>query len=90
MTEPPGRNGRGRVPDASRTMEFEETDASWTRPQPFLPGGTGHARAMPAPRPRHSCQIVANSPRHGATHARVYCSPRTPLSPKRRKSTERP
>eukprot|EP00661_Eupelagonemidae_sp_cell13_P019076 gene19076-biopygen14532 len=31
------KNGRGRVPDASHTMDFEETDASRTRPQPFLP-----------------------------------------------------
>eukprot|EP00661_Eupelagonemidae_sp_cell13_P010159 gene10159-biopygen22786 len=27
----------GRVPDASHTIEFEETDASRTRPEPFLP-----------------------------------------------------
>eukprot|EP00661_Eupelagonemidae_sp_cell13_P015057 gene15057-biopygen21686 len=34
-----GRNGCGRVRDASRTtIEFEETDASRTRPQSFLPG----------------------------------------------------
>eukprot|EP00661_Eupelagonemidae_sp_cell13_P003829 gene3829-biopygen5298 len=31
---PPGRNGRERVPDASRTIELEETDASRTRPRP--------------------------------------------------------
>eukprot|EP00661_Eupelagonemidae_sp_cell13_P019800 gene19800-biopygen8508 len=53
------RNGRG--PDADRT-----------RVAPFLPGGTGHVRAMPAPRPRHSCQIVAYSPRH----ARAMPAPR--------------
>eukprot|EP00661_Eupelagonemidae_sp_cell13_P008565 gene8565-biopygen13680 len=40
----PGRNGRERVPDASRTIEFEETDASRTRPQPFLP-----SRLLPLP-----------------------------------------
>eukprot|EP00661_Eupelagonemidae_sp_cell13_P007501 gene7501-biopygen18051 len=28
-----GRNGRGRVPDASHTIEFKETDASRTRPE---------------------------------------------------------
>eukprot|EP00661_Eupelagonemidae_sp_cell13_P013662 gene13662-biopygen510 len=33
-----GRNGCGRVPDASHTIEFEETDASRARPQPFLAG----------------------------------------------------
>eukprot|EP00661_Eupelagonemidae_sp_cell13_P016850 gene16850-biopygen20323 len=33
----PGRNGRGRVPDAPHTIECEETDASRTCPQPFLP-----------------------------------------------------
>eukprot|EP00661_Eupelagonemidae_sp_cell13_P019051 gene19051-biopygen3980 len=33
----PGRNGCGRVPDASHTIEFKETDTSRTRPQPFLP-----------------------------------------------------
>eukprot|EP00661_Eupelagonemidae_sp_cell13_P025577 gene25577-biopygen9041 len=32
------RNGWGRVPDASHMIEFEETDASRTRPEPFLPG----------------------------------------------------
>eukprot|EP00661_Eupelagonemidae_sp_cell13_P012632 gene12632-biopygen15518 len=31
------RTRPGRVPDASHTIEFEETDASRTRPQPFLP-----------------------------------------------------
>eukprot|EP00661_Eupelagonemidae_sp_cell13_P017233 gene17233-biopygen2315 len=33
-----GRNGCARVPDASRAIVFEETDASRTRPEPFLPG----------------------------------------------------
>eukprot|EP00661_Eupelagonemidae_sp_cell13_P012903 gene12903-biopygen12518 len=32
------RTRPGRVPDASHTIEFEETDASRTRPQPFSPG----------------------------------------------------
>eukprot|EP00661_Eupelagonemidae_sp_cell13_P000988 gene988-biopygen21229 len=31
------RTRPGRVPDASRTIEFEGTDASRTRPEPFLP-----------------------------------------------------
>eukprot|EP00661_Eupelagonemidae_sp_cell13_P008819 gene8819-biopygen123 len=50
-----GRNGCGRVPDASHTIEFEETDASRTRPQPFLPEchpglpcGEGYGVLMPA------------------------------------------
>eukprot|EP00661_Eupelagonemidae_sp_cell13_P010451 gene10451-biopygen15333 len=34
----PGGNGCGRVPDASHAIEVEETDASRTRPEPFLPG----------------------------------------------------
>eukprot|EP00661_Eupelagonemidae_sp_cell13_P024821 gene24821-biopygen2946 len=33
----PGRNGCGRVPDASHTIDFEETDASRRRPEPFPP-----------------------------------------------------
>eukprot|EP00661_Eupelagonemidae_sp_cell13_P009854 gene9854-biopygen12263 len=37
----PGRNCRGRVPDASRTTDFEETDTSRTRPQPLLPEWSG-------------------------------------------------
>eukprot|EP00661_Eupelagonemidae_sp_cell13_P025178 gene25178-biopygen8999 len=33
--------GRGETAaDASHAMEFEETDASQTRPQPFLPGAS--------------------------------------------------
>eukprot|EP00661_Eupelagonemidae_sp_cell13_P025109 gene25109-biopygen10490 len=32
MPRHPGRDGRGRVPDASHTIEFEETDAPRTRP----------------------------------------------------------
>eukprot|EP00661_Eupelagonemidae_sp_cell13_P010412 gene10412-biopygen15328 len=34
---PAGRNDRGRVPDASRMTEFEETDGSRTRPLSLLP-----------------------------------------------------
>eukprot|EP00661_Eupelagonemidae_sp_cell13_P013785 gene13785-biopygen3545 len=38
-----GRNGRGRVLGVSptKTIDFEETDVSRTRPQPFLPEVTG-------------------------------------------------
>eukprot|EP00661_Eupelagonemidae_sp_cell13_P024393 gene24393-biopygen5916 len=39
-----GRNDCGRVPDAFHTVEFEETDASRTRPQPFLPVDPRHIK----------------------------------------------
>eukprot|EP00661_Eupelagonemidae_sp_cell13_P015210 gene15210-biopygen3658 len=38
-----GRNGCRRVPDASHTIECEETDASRTRPDPFLPRWWGQS-----------------------------------------------
>eukprot|EP00661_Eupelagonemidae_sp_cell13_P018933 gene18933-biopygen5458 len=51
----PGRNGRGRALDASRTIEFEETAASRTQPQPFLPSW----RSPPSsPRRRRASQIT--------------------------------
>eukprot|EP00661_Eupelagonemidae_sp_cell13_P000488 gene488-biopygen21141 len=42
------RNGRARVPDVPITIEFEETDASRTRSQPFLPGLQGSRRPSAA------------------------------------------
>eukprot|EP00661_Eupelagonemidae_sp_cell13_P004639 gene4639-biopygen8456 len=59
-----GGNGSGRVPDASRrfpdashTIEFEETDTSRTRPQPFLPAIQGSAGA------RRRCPCLQRVPR---------------------------
>eukprot|EP00661_Eupelagonemidae_sp_cell13_P022159 gene22159-biopygen13258 len=78
-----GRNCRGRVPDASRTIDLKETDTSRTRPQPFIPGAQGE-QDMPAPRPRHASATPAPprakksySPRHArAMPAPLSCSPR--------------
>eukprot|EP00661_Eupelagonemidae_sp_cell13_P013257 gene13257-biopygen5015 len=55
-----GRNGRGRVPDASHTMGFEETDASRARPQPFLPDGGGGS----APQMGEEGEVLTNPGAH--------------------------
>eukprot|EP00661_Eupelagonemidae_sp_cell13_P014296 gene14296-biopygen18625 len=55
MSAGTGRNGRGRAPDASRTIEFEETDASRTRPQPFLPVGPQRGSGGACPLPDARC-----------------------------------
>eukprot|EP00661_Eupelagonemidae_sp_cell13_P022895 gene22895-biopygen17769 len=50
----PGENDRGRVQDASHTIDFEGTDASRTRPQPGEPPGPAQgetAEDAPGTRP---------------------------------------
>eukprot|EP00661_Eupelagonemidae_sp_cell13_P015698 gene15698-biopygen5208 len=63
-----GRNGCGRVPDASHTIDCEETDASRTCPQSFLPGCRGARRDGGGP--TRQTHAGARSPQFQAFEAR--------------------
>eukprot|EP00661_Eupelagonemidae_sp_cell13_P024088 gene24088-biopygen22360 len=70
--DPPGRNGCGRVPGASHTIDFEEPDASRARPQPFLPGSPElAARHVRCTGYAILCAVVRNCPPIDGT---VLCS----------------
>eukprot|EP00661_Eupelagonemidae_sp_cell13_P025776 gene25776-biopygen22509 len=78
-----GRNGCGRVPDASRTIEFEETDASRTRPQPFLPTQKTlkprrHGTSHQAPRNHREPGDVGRCPYTGQGGGSGPCVPACP------------
>eukprot|EP00661_Eupelagonemidae_sp_cell13_P009595 gene9595-biopygen18226 len=78
--EPPpaGRNGCGRAPDASHTIEFEETDASRTRPQSFLPAGESTC-SLPSPPARPRRAFAAQKAGYSApacSSGSSWCSPR--------------
>eukprot|EP00661_Eupelagonemidae_sp_cell13_P012850 gene12850-biopygen12511 len=69
------RNGCGRVPDASHAIDFEETDASRTRPEPFLPGGSGGTGHMESPPPPPRPRVTNGGPCGRAGHApRCACA----------------
>eukprot|EP00661_Eupelagonemidae_sp_cell13_P000289 gene289-biopygen16592 len=56
---PAGRNGCGRVPDASRMVEFYETDACRTRPEPLLADSLGSPGRRPGHRSQRRVHYVA-------------------------------